>query len=82
MDTISRAKCEIWKVSAREEKLEHRKFSKQVGSRGAVPLKMFKFRVPEIPFPAFSVGHFQYANMKESVVRLQGRHIFSFFIPL
>ena len=67
MDTISRAKCEIWKVSAREEKLEHRKCSKQAGSQGCTP--------------PFSVGHFQYKK-KENAVRLKGRHIFSFFIPL
>jgi len=30
-----------------------------LGAGGMLPQKIFKFRVSEVPFPAFSAGHFQ-----------------------
>ena len=36
-----------------------------MGSGGMLPQKIFKFRVLEMPFPAFSTGHFPQINMQE-----------------
>ena len=33
-----------------------------------LPQKILKFRVSEMPFPAFSTGHFLQINMQENVV--------------
>ena len=74
----------VWDLEGlcKGRKVRAQKVLQTIGVSGVFPQKMFKFRVPEIPFPAFSAGHLQYANMKESAVRLQGRHIFLCFIPL
>ena len=38
------------------------------GSGGILPLTILKFRVSEMPFPAFSEGHFLQSNKQENVV--------------
>ena len=50
-----------------EEKVERRRHTKLVGSWGMLPHKMFELRASEMPFPAFSAGHFN--TTENAVVR-------------
>ena len=58
-------------VRVLEGKLDRRIRSKQGGVYGCTPQENFliNFTVLEMPFPAFSAGHFQYINTKENTVR-------------
>ena len=48
-----------------EEKLWRQRWHNLVGSGGMLPQKIFKFRVLEMPFLAFSTGHFPQINMQD-----------------
>ena len=57
---VPEALHEIWKVYTHgEEKLSHRRWLNLGWSGwGNSPQKILEFRISEIPFPAFSAGHF------------------------
>lgn len=71
LDDCGRSPNQIWRVYAREEKLER-------GSGSILLQEIFQFRVPEMPFPAFFAGHFHQISRKENAVGATKGTFFSF----
>ena len=66
MIMMAGAQHEILKVYARrEEKLQCQRQPILTGYGGILPQKILKFRVLEMPCPAFSAGHFLQINTQE-----------------
>ena len=58
---------------------EHKLWFVCAKARGILPKKIFQFTASDMPFPAFSEGHFPEINTKEKAVRREGKGTFSSF---